>query len=124
MNTNTSRIYTFEMKKKIKEKIEKLTEKKQLEKIRDIIFKCNPDINVSQNSSGMLLFFHNLTDDTYNKLENYMYRLDKDKLKEITENLEDIKIKINDKTLITNNSNVRLSSVEKNLIKKKIIMKN
>jgi hypothetical protein len=113
-----SRPYTFEMKKKIKEKIEKISEKKHLEKIRDIIFKFNPDINVSQNSSGMLLFFHNLTDETYNKIENYIGKMDKDKIKEITDsyNNDDIKIKINDKNI---NNNIRLSSVEKNLIKKK-----
>jgi len=111
-----SRQYTFEMKKKIKEKIEKIGEKKHLEKIKDIIFKFNPDINVSQNSSGMLLFFHNLTDETYNKIENYIVKLDKDKIKEFTDsyNNDDVKIKISDK-----NNNVRLSSIEKNLIKKK-----
>ena len=104
------------MKKKIKEKIEKISEKKHLEKIRDIILKFNPDINVSQNSSGMLLFFHNLTDDTYNKIENYIIKLDKEKIKEFTDscNNDDVKIKISEK-----NNNLRLSSVEKNLIKKK-----
>ena len=113
-----SKTYTFEYKKKLKDRIEKITEKKILEKIRDIIFKQNPDINVSQNSSGMLLFFHNLTDNTYNKLELFLNKLDNDKLKVITasytDTQEDIKIKINDK-----NSNIRLSSIEKNLIKKK-----
>jgi len=117
-----SKIYTFDSKKKLKEKIEKITEKKQLHRIKDIIFKCNPDINVSQNSSGMLLFFHNLSDDTYIKIDNYISKLDKDKIREITASLtdEEVKIKINDNYLYKNsNNNIRLSSVEKNLIKKK-----
>lgn len=122
-----SKTYTFDSKKKLKEKIEKISEKKQLQRIKDIIFRCNPEINVSQNSSGMLLFFHNLTDDTYIRIENYISRLDKEKIKQFTDTFtdEEIKLKIND-NYITNNSssNLRLSSVEKNLIKKKIIMKN
>ena len=82
-----SKTYTFEYKKKLKDRIEKLTDKKTLEKIRDIIFKHNPDINVSQNSSGMLLFFHNLTDITYNKLEIFLNKTDSDKLKDLTEKI-------------------------------------
>ena len=113
-----SKIYTFEFKKKLKDRIEKITDKKTLEKIRDIIFKYNPKVSVSQNSSGMLLFFHNLTDISYNKLELFLNKLDNEKLKDLTSSYtdtqEDIKIKINEKK-----ANIRLSSVEKNLIKKK-----
>ena len=74
-----SKTYTFEYKKMLKDRIEKIADKKILEKIRDIIFKQNPNINVSQNSSGMLLFFHNLTDSTYNKLDSFLQKLEKDK---------------------------------------------
>ena len=70
-----SKIYTFEFKKKLKDRIEKITDKKTLEKIRDIIFKYNPKVNVSQNSSGMLLFFHNLNEFTYNRLEYFLNKL-------------------------------------------------
>ena len=112
-----SKIYTFEFKKKLKDRIEKITDKKTLEKIRDIIFKYNPRISVSQNSSGMLLFFHNLNEFTYNRLDYFLNKLDNDKIKVLTasytDTQEDIKIKINDK------NNVKLSSIEKNLIKKK-----
>ena len=94
-----SKIYTFEFKKKLKDRIEKITDKKTLEKIRDIIFKYNPKVSVSQNSSGMLLFFHNLTDISYNKLELFLNKLDNEKLKDLTSSYtdtqEDIKIKIN-----------------------------
>ena len=112
-----SKIYTFEFKKKLKDRIEKITDKKTLEKIRDIIFKYNPKVNVSQNSSGMLLFFHNLNEFTYNRLDYFLNKLDNDKIKVLTasytDTQEDIKIKINDK------NNIKLSSIEKNLIKKK-----
>ena len=112
-----NKTYTFEYKKKLKDRIEKLTDKKTLEKIRDIIFKYNPKVNVSQNSSGMLLFFHNLNEFTYNRLDYFLNKLDNDKIKVLTasytDTQEDIKIKINDK------NNIKLSSIEKNLIKKK-----
>ena len=121
---NMSKTYTFEFKKKLKEKIERLTEKKHLEKIRDIIFKYNPDISVSQNSSGMLLFFHNLTDETYNKIENYIDKINKDIIKELTISYANtLSSDINDSEDINIKnieiSNIKLSSLEKNLIKKK-----
>ena len=91
-----SKIYTFEFKKKLKDRIEKITDKKTLEKIRDIIFKYNPKVSVSQNSSGMLLFFHNLNEFTYNRLDYFLNKLDNDKIKVLTasytDTQEDIKI--------------------------------
>lgn len=109
--------YTFEFKKRLKEQIEKINDRKNLEKIKDIIFKYNPDINVSQNSSGMLLFFHNLNNETYQKLDIFIKKLDTDKIKQLTETYTDEAIKFDKNNIIS--TNIRLSSVEKNLIKKK-----
>ena len=58
INTKTIEKYSFESKKKLKERIEKLTEREHIEKIKQLIFKHNPDLWHTQNSSGLLLFFH------------------------------------------------------------------
>jgi len=121
MTSNTSTI-TYDFKKKLKERIEKITEKKELEKIRDIIFKCNPDINVSQNSSGMLLFFHNLNDLTYTKLTQFLNKLETSKIKSITQSSTEDDFDneyINKLVKDSMTNNLKLNSLEKNLIKKK-----
>jgi hypothetical protein len=117
MNSKNEKI-TFEFKKKLKERIEKLTEKENIEKIKHLILKNNPELSYTQNSSGVLLFFHNLTDNTYQKLDTYLRKIDTDKIKKFTT--------LTDDDLITSNlsekiqiNNVRLSSLEKNIIKKK-----
>ena len=122
MTSNTT--ITFEVKKKLKERIEKISDKKELEKIRDIIFNCNPDINVSQNSSGMLLFFHNLNDITYTKLTHFLNKLETYKIKSITQSSTEDDIDnnyVNKLVKNTINQNLKLNSLEKNLIKKNII---
>lgn len=121
MTANTTTI-SFEIKKKLKERIEKISDKKELEKIRDIIFRCNPDISVSQNSSGMLLFFHNLTDITYTKITHFLNKLDASKIKSITQSSTEDDIDTNYVNKLVKDSignSLKLNSLEKNLIKKK-----
>jgi hypothetical protein len=110
--------HTFEFKKKLKERIEKINSKDHVEKIKQIIFKNNPDISYTQNSSGVLLFFHNLTDITYQKIDGYLKKIEFEKIKQLTTT------NISDEDLIHQNvsenfNNIRLSSLEKNIIKKK-----
>lgn len=117
-NTKIIEKYSFESKKKLKEHIEKLTERENIEKIKQLIFKNNPNLSYTQNSSGILLFFHNLTDDTYNKIDLFLRRIDNQKIKQITSCTEDddnITAEISD----SYTNNIRLSSLEKNIIKKK-----
>ncbi len=109
---------TFEFKKKLKERIEKLTEKEHIEKIKQVILKNNPDLSYTQNSSGVLLFFHNLTENTYLKLDTYLRKIDSDKIKRITNLTDDEVVTTNLSEKIQVN-NIRLSSLEKNIIKKK-----
>jgi hypothetical protein len=117
MNSKNEKI-PFEFKKKLKERIEKLTEKEHIEKIKHLILKNNPDLSYTQNSSGLLLFFHNLTETTYQKLDTYLRKIDSDKIKRITNFTDDevITINLSEKIQV---SNIRLSSLEKNIIKKK-----
>lgn len=119
--TTLNENYSLEFKRKLKERIEKLTEREHIEKIKQLIFKHNPDLSYTQNSSGVLLFFHNLTHETYSKLDSYLKKIDNDKFKKITMNMTDEEPIPHHSQLTDtiNQSNIRLSSLEKNIIKKK-----
>ena len=113
--------YTFEFKRKLKERIEKINSKEHVEKIKQIIFKNNLNMSYTQNSSGVLLFFHNLTDITYQKIDMYLKKIEFEKIKQLTTtNIsdEDV-IDMIAPNLSENYNNIRLSSLEKNIIKKK-----
>lgn len=111
--------YNIEDIKKILLKIEGLKERKYIEKVKKIIFDENPDISTTKKSSGVLLFFHNLTQETYKKLESFFNKLENEKINKITSTLSESY----DKTLsdidTTSNSKIKLSNAEKKLIKKK-----
>ena len=125
--TKNTEKYSFEFKEKLKERIEALTErenteKENIEKITELIFKNNPNLTYTHNSSGgILIFFHNLSDDTYNKIDLFLKKLDNQKVKQITSTYTE-----NDDTITATaefsdsyTNNIRLSSLEKNIIKKK-----
>jgi len=121
-NKIESRIYTLDDKKKIKVKIEKLNTRELIEKIKNVILKNNPQLSYTKNSSGVLLFFHNLTNETYDKIELLLKKHESEKIKSI-------EILSDEKTIITSEqvsnlkeppqNNNRLSTLEKNIIKKK-----
>lgn len=64
--------YTYEDKKKLLKSIEKIEDRKCLKKISQIIVKLNPDHPMSVNESGTSLYFDNLNEKTYKKLEEYV----------------------------------------------------
>ena len=80
-------------------------------------------MSYTQNSSGVLLFFHNLTDITYQKLDMYLKKIEFEKIKQLTTtNISDEDIdavEIVPPNVSENINNIRLSSLEKNIIKKK-----
>ena len=70
------------------------------------------------------MFFHNLNDITYQKIDLYLKKIDNEKVKKITLNITDEEqkqIEITQSNLNDNynQQNSRLSSLEKNIIKKK-----
>jgi len=65
-------IYTYEKKKKLAERISSLKNKNDIINIFDIIHSENKDY--SESNGSIFMFFHNLTDDTYKKIDNYLYR--------------------------------------------------
>ena len=70
-------IYTFEDKERIVHHINKFKKKKYFNEIERIIIVYNPDINITITSSGKYLYFHNLNELTYYKLDNYIKNISK-----------------------------------------------
>jgi hypothetical protein len=104
--TKTSK-YDYFKKMEIKKKIEKIKKKEYLVDIFSIITSSTKDF--SENNNGMFVFFHDLTDETYEKVENYVnniYKLYKTNTNipnifnsEISETVNDTSNIINDKNL-------------------------
>lgn len=116
--------YNIEDIKNILSKIESLKERKHIEKVKKIIFDENPDLSTTKKSSGVLLFFHNLTQETYKKLEMFFNKLENNKINKITSTLSESYDKnLSDKNLSDiepkSEPQIKLSNAEKKLIKKK-----
>jgi hypothetical protein len=113
--------YKIDDIKKILSKIENLKEKGYFEKVKEIIYKENPNIETTKKSSGTLMFFHNLTQNTYKKLDMFFTKLENHKINTITSTISES----NEKTLsdIPDNNlsepKIKLSNAEKKIIKKK-----
>lgn len=64
--------YSFDEKKKLARKINKLKTQEQFIAIHDIIIKHNEDHPITHNPTGYYLFFHNLTNQTYVEIDEYL----------------------------------------------------
>jgi len=112
--------YKIEDIRKILSKIENLKDRKHIEKVKKIIFDENPDVSTIKKSSGVLLFFHNLTQDTYKKLELFFCKLETEKISRIATTLtESCDRTLSDIDSEKNEPRIKLSNAEKKLIKKK-----
>lgn len=113
--------YKIDDIKKLLSKIENLKERKHIEKIKKIIFKENPELASTKKSSGTLLFFHNLSQSTYKKIDNFFNKLEQKQIESITNSLSesydktlsDIKLVDDDKHI------VKLSNSERKIMKRK-----
>ena len=114
--------YTIDDIKKLLSKIEGLKEKKHIEKIKKIIFKENQDISTTKKSTGTLLFFHNLSQSTYKKIDMFFNKLEQKQIESITTSLSesydrtlsDIKLVDEDEKHV-----VKLSNSERKIMKRK-----
>lgn len=114
-------IYSFYDKHKLYEKISCIKNKNNLYDILEIIENNNDNINknISRDNNGVLMFFHNLTNDTYKKLD--LYIKNNIKKKEQPQN----NISENDRLtkFFKNNSQIndeqKLSNKEKSILKRK-----
>ena len=114
--------YTIDDIKKLLSKIEGLKEKKHIDKIKKIIFKENQDISTTKKSTGTLLFFHNLSQSTYKKIDIFFNKLEQKQIESITTSLSesydrtlsDIKLVDDDEKHV-----VKLSNSERKIMKRK-----
>jgi hypothetical protein len=78
INVKSKEKYDYDKKMEIVKKISKIKKKEYLIQLFKIITQDNKDY--TENNNGIFIFFHNLSDDTYDKLEtyiNYIYKLHK-----------------------------------------------
>ena len=124
----TENIYTFDKKKKLANRIEKLKNKTYLHTIRKMIFDENPTATSRKSKTGYLMYFHNYTNDTYVHIENYLKSLEENKNKSIfgtnecytdLDSVKTTNMESNDTDYETTRTRLRFSNQEKRLIKKR-----
>lgn len=111
--------YKIDDIKKILKKIEAVKERQHIEKIKDIIITENPDISFTKKSSGILLFFHNLSQNTYKKLDLFFEKLESEKLNTLSATFSESNNLSNSDDSIYDSPHVKLSNSEKKILKKK-----
>lgn len=112
--------YSYDDMEKLSQQIQKIKNKQALENIRDIIIDNNKNINITENSRGIYLCFNQLSNETYIKLDKYIKKYF-DNLKEDNDTSEYPSIiTSHDGSNYDNNSKLKFSNKEKNLIKKRL----
>ena len=113
-------IYSYEKKKKLAERISKLKRKEDMVKILEIIYQDNKDITENQN--GLFMFFHNLNNITYYKIEAYLKSLIRKKSSDVDETTSDKEYTPYDTNEFpdqeTLSPKLKYSNREKNIIKR------
>jgi hypothetical protein len=114
--------YDIDMKKRLVERIASIREKKTLIMIWMIIKKNNPNISMTENSNGIFVKFNDLTNATYEQIDEY---LKKHYIVKNHNNLQLLKLTKSDSYTDNNNTNnsnntfnseYKLSNKEKTLI--------
>ena len=119
--------YDYSKKLQLVRKINKIKKKDYLINIFKIILKDNKDF--SENNNGVFIFFHNLADETYEKLElyvNYIFKLhQKNTNSELSDSIRNSDIISTITTGINSDNkkeihiNSNLSNKEKSLLRRK-----
>jgi hypothetical protein len=119
--------FSFIDKERLVKNIHKLKKNVYYQDIKNIILKHNPNIAITKNPTGQFLYFHDLKDETYHEINNYIIKCKKNK-KSNSENSENNISSLN--LDFTNKSDedldfmgspyLKYSNKERNLIKKKI----
>jgi hypothetical protein len=119
-----SKNYSYDDIEKLSQKIQKIKKKKNLEEIRDIIINNNPKLNITQNSYGIYLCFNELSNDTFIKLDKYIKKyFESENINKTTSefNYANSSVTEEDNNFnYENNSRLKFSNKEKNLIKKRL----
>ena len=76
-----SKEYTKYDKKKLIDRIGKINSKNSHKEIKKIIEKNNPELESTKNRNGVFIYFNDLTKKTYNLIEIYLDKYDKQRSK-------------------------------------------
>jgi len=104
---------SFDKKRKLADRIQKINNKTELQHIKAIIAENNPDLAFMKNSNGYFLQFQNLSDATYIAITKYLDKLDNKKLKDIETDIID-----NSELLSDENTTLTENASDKNVSKK------
>lgn len=122
-NTKIDNTYTFDKKKKLMERINKLSSKAEFEQVKKIILEKNPELDSMKNQNGLFLQFNYLNNETYIGLTSYLDKLEKLKLKKMREELLETSEALSDDDTFTNNNSdknmskkLRLTNTESHII--------
>lgn len=75
--------FSFEKKKKLADRIQKLNSKHELQQIKSIITDNNPDLEFMKNSNGYFMQFQNLSLNTYIAISKFLDKMDRKTIKNI-----------------------------------------
>jgi hypothetical protein len=75
MSIKNKNCYDFEKLKEMLDEINQLKSNKKFAiKLKDVIFENNPDLEYSVNSEGILLYFHDLSSNTYKNIDKLLQK--------------------------------------------------
>lgn len=109
--------YTFEQKKSIVGRINKLEKNsRELIHIKDIITKNNTNAKFMKNNNGYFFQFHNLSFQTYKQIEEFLDKTDKKKQKAHFKKLNSMSENISDPLTDTITKKLRLTNAENHIL--------
>lgn len=119
--------FTFEKKKRLMGKIQKLKNNSDMIDIKNIIFLHNENPPHMKNSNGMFFVFDNLTDITYVELAKYLNKKEHKQIKQmekeikqtselLSEELDDVSKKNNNKYIP---KNLKFTNTETHLLNRR-----
>jgi hypothetical protein len=110
--------YNYDMIKKMAKKINKINDKKIYTDIIKIIKVMNPDLIITENDNGMFIKFNKLSQQTYLKLDNYIYKNVTKKISDDSDTITTEYVPYVQDEIDSTTEKYRLSNKEKTLIKK------
>ena len=117
--------YDYHKKMDLVKRINKIKKKEYLLNIFNIIMEKSSQNDYTENTNGVFIFFHNLSDDTYEKLDSYVNNIYKTHIKsgiksifntDLSDNLTDFN---KENTIELENINKELSNKEKMIMRRK-----
>jgi len=109
---------SYEQKERLINLIKGLQRKKDFVEILRIIKENNPDLEITENDNGVMLFFDNLTDKTYELLKDYIKEANE---KRKNETFSETPIITESETLF--DSKIKYTNKEKTYIKTQLYTK-